>query len=51
MIKSWMVIGALTLLVAFAGSWSTPNSIRWFNRLTRPRWLTFEPAIPFIWTT
>ncbi|NER27497.1 MAG: TspO/MBR family protein, partial [Symploca sp. SIO1C4] len=41
----------LTLLVAFAGSWSTPNSIRWFNRLTRPRWLTFEPAIPFIWTT
>lgn len=51
MIKSWMVIGAVTLLVALAGSWNTRNSTRWFNRLTRPRWLTFESAIPLIWTT
>lgn len=45
-----MVIGAVTLLVALAGGLITPDNARWFNRLQRPRWLTFEPAIPFIWT-
>jgi tryptophan-rich sensory protein len=50
MIKSWMVIGAVTFLVALGGGLVTPNGVRWFNRLQRPRWLTFEPAIPFIWT-
>jgi tryptophan-rich sensory protein len=49
MIKSWMVIGAVALLVVLGGGLLTPDS-RWFNRLQRPRWLTFEPAIPFIWT-
>jgi len=49
MIKSWMVIGAVTLVVAFAGNWLTSDDVRWFNRLRRPRWLTFEAAIPFIW--
>ena len=52
MIKSWMVIGVVTLLVALGGSSPIePDEARWFNRLIRPRWLTFEPAIPFIWTT
>ncbi|HEY9676336.1 MAG TPA: TspO/MBR family protein [Waterburya sp.] len=50
MIKSWMVIGLVALLVAFGGSLITPDGARWFNRLQRPRWLTFEAAIPFIWT-
>ena len=50
MIKSWMVIGLVALLVAFAGGLITPKGARWFNRLQRPRWLTFEAAIPFIWT-
>jgi tryptophan-rich sensory protein len=50
MIKSWMVIGLVALLVAFAGGLITPDGARWFNRLQRPRWLTFEAAIPFIWT-
>lgn len=50
MIKSWMVIGAVTLIVALAGNWLTSDDVRWFNRLRRPRWLTFESAIPFIWT-
>jgi len=50
MIKSWMVIGTVTLLVALAGNWLTSDDVRWFNRLRRPRWLTFESAIPFIWT-
>ncbi len=44
-----MVIGAVALLVVLGGGLLTPDS-RWFNRLQRPRWLTFEPAIPFIWT-
>lgn len=51
MIKSWMVIGAVALLVvALGGGLVTSDGSRWFNRLQRPRWLTFEPAIPFIWT-
>lgn len=50
MIKSWMVIGAVTLLVTLAGSLITPNDAKWFKRLQRPRWLTFEAAIPLIWT-
>ncbi len=50
MIKSWMVIGAVTLLLAAGGSVIRPKGAKWFKRLTRPRWLTFEPAIPVIWT-
>ncbi len=50
MIKSWMVIGAVTLLVALGGSLLTPDDARWFKRLRRPKWLTFEGAIPIIWT-
>ncbi len=45
-----MAIGAVTLLVALGGGLITPNDARWFKRLQRPRWLTFEVAIPFIWT-
>ncbi|NES00931.1 MAG: TspO protein [Symploca sp. SIO1B1] len=45
-----MLIGAVAFAIAFAGSILTPNS-RWFRRLRRPRWLTFEWAIPLIWTT
>ncbi|VXD25580.1 TspO/MBR family protein [Planktothrix paucivesiculata] len=51
MIKSWMVIGGVAFLVALANNiLLTPDDIRWFNRLTRPSWLTFEKAIPLIWT-
>ncbi|HBE17570.1 MAG TPA: TspO protein [Cyanobacteria bacterium UBA11149] len=51
MIPSWLAIALVTLLVIFAGNRLTANDIRWFNRLRRPRWLTFEVAIPFIWIT
>ena len=51
MIKSWLVIGGVTLLVAMAANFFTPKDRRWFNRLRRPSWLTFEFAIPFIWIT
>nr|WP_199292378.1 TspO/MBR family protein [Coleofasciculus sp. FACHB-712] len=49
-IKSWMVIGGVTLLVAMGSNIITPNDVKWFKRLQRPRWLTFEPLIPLIWT-
>jgi benzodiazapine receptor len=50
MIKSWMVIGGVAFLVALGANLITPSDRKWFNRLQRPRWLTFEKAIPFIWT-
>lgn len=50
MIKSWMVIGGVTLLVALAANFFAPSDRRWFKRLRRPNWLTFEAAIPVIWT-
>jgi translocator protein len=50
MIKSWMIIGIIAFLVGFAGNWMTPNQSQWFRQLQRPRWLTFESAIPLIWT-
>lgn len=50
MIKSWMVIGGVTLLVALAANLIRPSDSRWFKRLRRPSWLVFEAAIPLIWT-
>jgi translocator protein len=50
MIKSWMVIGGVAFVVALAANVIGPDDIRWFKRLQRPRWLTFEAAIPLIWT-
>ncbi|AFZ27628.1 tryptophan-rich sensory protein [Cylindrospermum stagnale PCC 7417] len=50
MIKSWMIIGAVAFLVASAANLITPSDRQWFKRLQRPRWLTFEAAIPLIWT-
>jgi tryptophan-rich sensory protein len=51
MVKSWLVIGAVTIAVAIAGSaFMRPEDLKWFRRLQRPRWLTFEPLIPIIWT-
>ncbi len=50
MIKSWMVIGGVVFLVALAANAITPGDRQWFKRLQRPRWLTFEGAIPIIWT-
>lgn len=45
-----MVIGAVTVIVALGSNIIRPNDIRWFNRLQRPRWLTFEKLIPVIWS-
>lgn len=52
MIKSWMVIGGVTILAALLISrLMTSRGIKWFKRLRRPSWLTFEAAIPIIWIT
>jgi len=46
-----MVIGAVTIAVGFLGSQAlSQEDQRWFDRLQRPKWLTFENAIPVIWT-
>lgn len=51
MVKSWFVIGAVVTAIAMAGSaFMRPEDIKWFRRLQRPRWLTFEALIPVIWT-
>jgi translocator protein len=50
MIKSWMVIAGVTFIVALCANFITPDDIKWFKRLQRPPWLTFEGLIPVIWT-
>ncbi|MBD3880528.1 TspO/MBR family protein [Phormidium tenue FACHB-886] len=51
MIRPWMIIGGVTFVLAMAiGSIVTPKGVQWFRRLRRPAWLTFEKAIPVIWT-
>jgi translocator protein len=50
MIKSWMVIGCISFIIAFVGNLITPNQNQWFKRLQRPKWLFFEAVIPLIWT-
>ena len=49
MIPSWLIIGAVTVIVALALNRLSSGDKRWFKHLRRPRWLTFERAIPFIW--
>ena len=48
-IPSWLVIGFITFFLAFLFNRLSLEDRRWFNRLRRPAWLTFEVAIPFIW--
>jgi len=50
MIKPWMVIGAVTLLMLAGSSLIGRRDAEWFKQLRRPGWLTFEAAIPVIWT-
>ncbi|MBD2727563.1 TspO/MBR family protein [Nostoc sp. FACHB-892] len=50
MIPSWIIIGAVTFLVALGSFFITPRDVKWFANLSRPRWLVFEPLIPIIWT-
>lgn len=47
---AWLVIAIATILIAVAVNALFPTDIGWFNRQRRPSWLTFEWAIPPIWT-
>ncbi|MEM7591051.1 MAG: TspO/MBR family protein [Cyanobacteria bacterium P01_A01_bin.83] len=51
MIPSWLAIGIVTLAVPLTlNRFISERDFRWFRRLRRPDWLTFEGAIPLIWT-
>ena len=49
MVPAWLIIGTVAFMVAWLLNRLSPRDIRWFNRLRRPSWLTFEWAIPWIW--
>lgn len=52
MIPSWLAIGVITLAVPLTfNRLINSRDFRWFKRLRRPGWLTFEWAIPIIWIT
>ena len=50
MLKPWLVIGVITFVIALGANVLRPRDIKWFRRLQRPQWLTFEKLIPIIWT-
>ncbi len=51
MIPPWLGIGLVTLAVPFTcNRFISSRDFRWFKNLRRPDWLTFEWAIPIIWT-
>ena len=49
MIITWLAIAIICFVLGFALNKLYPANYKWFMRLRRPRWLTFEGAIPFIW--
>jgi translocator protein len=51
MVPAWLVIGLVAVLIGVAMNQLIRSDQRWFFRLRRPAWLTFEWAIPVIWTT
>ena len=50
MLKSWMVIAGVGFAIALLSNIIRPQDVKWFRRLQRPDWLTFEKLIPVIWT-
>jgi translocator protein len=51
MIPAWLGIGIITLAIPLiCNRLISSRDFRWFKRLRRPDWLTFEWAIPLIWT-
>ncbi|MEI6065527.1 MAG: tryptophan-rich sensory protein [Pseudanabaena sp. ELA748] len=49
MIITWLAIAVVCFVIGFILNRIFPADYKWFMRLRRPRWLTFEVAIPFIW--
>jgi benzodiazapine receptor len=50
MIPAWLVIALVGGAIASASSLLSSRDIKWFKQLRRPDWLTFEFAIPVVWT-
>ncbi|PZV03360.1 MAG: TspO protein [Leptolyngbya sp.] len=50
MIPAWLVIAVVGVAIASASSLLSSRDIKWFKRQRRPDWLTFEFAIPVVWT-
>ena len=48
--KSWIVIAGVGVAIALLANIIRPQDVKWFRRLERPSWLTFEKLIPVIWT-
>ena len=46
MLKSWMVIAGVGFAIALLANIIRPQDAKWFRRLERPQWLTFEKLIP-----
>jgi translocator protein len=51
MVPAWLVIVIVAVLVGVGLNQLIKSDQRWFFRLRRPAWLTFESLIPLIWTT
>ena len=49
-IPSWLAIAVISVGTIALLSRIPIDDRRWFFRLQRPKWLTFEGLIPFIWT-
>jgi translocator protein len=49
MIPAWLIIGITAVLIGVGLNKLIGGDQRWFFRLRRPAWLTFEAAIPMIW--
>jgi tryptophan-rich sensory protein len=50
MVPAWLVIAGVGVAIAFASSLLSSRDVKWFRRQRRPDWLTFEFAIPILWT-
>ena len=48
-IPAWVAIAIASFVGGLIFNKLFPSDYKWFMRLRRPRWLTFEKAIPPIW--
>lgn len=49
MMPAWFLIAVTAILIGIGLNKLIGGDQRWFFRLRRPAWLTFEGAIPIIW--
>lgn len=49
MINAWLAIAVIAFAIGLIINILFPTDNKWFMQLRRPRWLTFEKAIPPIW--